>query len=95
MWEFSSTEAARSVVVGFWQVEAKIEEVLTGANLKVDNIELVEVKEVGNTVRVKVNYRQPSVFPGLPLLVGGGRWSDYFCCLVSRCLKGKEVEYVQ
>ncbi len=74
----ASREAARQVAVGAGQARPKVEEVLKGANLKVENIDAVEVKEVGNTVRVKVKYKQASIFPGLPALVGGSKWSEYF-----------------
>lgn len=60
--------------------EAKIRDVLEKGGLNPDNLNLTDTQVIidGDTVEVRVVYNQPCFAPGLPMLVGGEPWQDYF-----------------
>lgn len=63
----------------------KAKEVLSDLGLDSTLLDTVDVQFTEATddtdivyVRVELNYKQPSIFPFLPKLIGGNPWDDYF-----------------
>lgn len=89
----AAREGARAEALNSTTASEKVKEVLRGYNLKEGLIEsvTVETKDENGTqyVYVQVVYKQPSLFPGLPKLIGNSQWPDYFM-LSSRAVFKKE-----
>lgn len=73
--------------------EIKVREVIRAGGLNENNIEsiVVDTDSLPDAVWVGVVYRQPTYAPGLPMLVGGNLWDDYFRLSSSSVFK-KETE---
>lgn len=89
----AAREGARVEALNIGPAEEKVKEVIKGCGLREDLIESVnvEVKDEGSTsyVSVQVVYKQPSIFPGLPQLIGNSSWPEYFR-LTSKAVFKKE-----
>ncbi|MBO8128934.1 MAG: pilus assembly protein [Peptococcaceae bacterium] len=74
----AAREAARHVALNLGTAQEKVEEVITDGHLKVANIKKVDVIENTNYVTVTVEYDQPTIVPGLPVIFGQSPWDDHF-----------------
>ena len=89
----AAREGARAVALNSTTAKAKVDEVIAGMGLKIELIDSVTVTENEENgigyVYVQVVYKQPSMFPMLPLLIGNPEWDDYFT-LSSQAIFKKE-----
>ena len=94
----AAREGARAVAIEETEntqevAENKVREVITGFGLSGDYLEPITVdsKEENGTLYVSVSvlYKQPSLFPGLPTLIGNSAWGDSFM-LRSKAIFKKE-----
>lgn len=75
----AAREGARHVALHLPStLEDKVNEVISEGSLKTANITKVEKVEGANYVTVTVEYDQPTIIPGLPLLLGQSPWDDNF-----------------
>jgi len=74
----AAREAARYEAIHLGNAQDKVNEVIQEGSLKTSNVTGVTVTENANYVTVTVNYDQPSLIPGLPLLMGQSMWDDNF-----------------
>ncbi len=65
----AAREAARYEAIHLGNAQDKVNEVIQEGSLKTSNV---------TGVTVTVNYDQPSLIPGLPLLMGQSMWDDNF-----------------
>lgn len=86
----SAREAARYVGLDLGPPEQKVAEVLRAGNLDPARVQSVTTTDLGDYVQVTVTYRQPTILPGLPALMGGRPW-DQSVTLTSKSVFKKEV----
>ncbi len=90
----AAREGARAQAIGAAAAGDKVKQVLKESGLNDEAAEVsVQTNEENGIeyITVHVVYNQPSLFPGLPLLIGNNSWSEYFKLRSSAVFK-KEKE---
>ena len=78
----AAREGARAEALGVTTALEKVKDVLKGYNLNdklIDDVKVDTKEENGfEYITVNVIYKQPSLFPGLPRLIGSSEWPSFF-----------------
>jgi Flp pilus assembly protein TadG len=83
----AAREGARAEALGYSTAYLKAAEAIESGGLKEDNIQSVDVSRGPVYVTVDVAYKQPSILPLIPKLVGGNAWGEYFILKASSQFK--------
>lgn len=91
----AAREGARAEALSVEPAEDKVLDVIAGFGLKqnlLDSVDVYTEDEGGiEYIYVEVVYKQPSMFPGLPRLVGGSDWPNHFVIRSQATFKKEKI----
>ncbi|MDO7785806.1 pilus assembly protein [Desulforamulus aquiferis] len=74
----SSRDGGRHAALNYGPAQERVEQSIQEGGLRGENIQMITETSDTNYVTVNVQYKQPSIVPLLPKLIGGNPWPDNF-----------------
>lgn len=74
----ATRDGSRHQALNFGPAEDRVRSSIQDGRLILTNIDQINATENANYVNVSTRYKQPTLVPGLPVLLGGSAWGDYF-----------------
>lgn len=74
----ATRDGSRHQALNYGPAEDRVRSSIQDGRLFLSNISQINATENSNYVTVSTRYNQPTLVPGLPVLLGGGAWGDHF-----------------